>query len=83
MIPVLLLVGLLAGRWYVVGLAAVTWPLVLVLAGVTGEPASLLAGAALAAVNTLVGVAAHRVLVCLARRSLSAARSCRNRRLVG
>ncbi|HEY3070103.1 MAG TPA: hypothetical protein VGJ34_07275 [Gaiellaceae bacterium] len=63
MIPVLLLVGLLAGRWYCVAIAAVVWPLILVLAGVTSDPAVLVAGGGLGAANTAVGVAVHRGLV--------------------
>ena len=73
MIPILLLVGALAGRWYVVGLAAVVWPLVLVIAGVTSDPASLAGGAALGAANAAVGVAIHRTVAWTVRAVVAAA----------
>jgi hypothetical protein len=78
-IPTLLVVGLLAGRWYAVPLAVVAWPLILVLVGVTTDPLSLAGGAGLAAINTAVGVAVHKVVVCLVRHGVRAARSCRSR----
>ena len=62
MIPVLLLVGLLAGRWYVAALAAVAWPLVLGLDGILAGPAHYAAAAAFALANTAVGVAVHKVI---------------------
>ena len=81
MIPILLAVGLLAGRWYVVGLAAAVWPLVLVIGGIASDPASLAAGAALAAANTALGVAVHRVVASGVRAATAAtARMGRGRR---
>jgi hypothetical protein len=71
MIPTLLVVGFLAGRWYVIPLAAVVWPLVLVLLGIESDAADLFVAAGLAAANTAVGVLVHqgakRLLAGLAR----------------
>jgi hypothetical protein len=82
-IPVLLLVGLLAGRWYAVPLAVIVWPLLLGLDGVTTDPLNLVGGAGLAAVNTAIGVAMHKGLVVATRRGIAAARSLRNRPRTG
>ncbi len=60
MIPILLLVGVLAGRWYVIPVAALVWPLVLVLAGIESNAADLFVAAGLAAANTAVGVLVHQ-----------------------
>ncbi len=79
MIPVLLLVGLLAGRWYVVALAAVAWPLILGLDGTVAGSANYIGAAGLAAVNTAAGVAAHKLLVWPVRRAASAVSACRRR----
>ena len=63
MIPILLLVGLLAGRWYVVGIAAVAWPLILGLNGTLTGSEQYFEAAALAMANTAVGVAVHKAVV--------------------
>lgn len=57
MIPILLLFGLVFGRqWKVaIPLAAVAWPVVLVLTGVTDAGVGLLGVGLLAAANTGVG----------------------------
>ena len=77
MIPVLTLVGLLAGRWYVAALAALAWPVVLGLDGIISGPAEYAGAAALALVNTAIGVAVHKLIV----RSLRGAWSKRPPRL--
>jgi hypothetical protein len=63
MIPILLLIGLLAGRWYVVGIAAVAWPHTLGLDGTLTGYEQYLGAAALAMANTAVGVAVHKAVV--------------------
>jgi hypothetical protein len=62
-IPTLLLPGLLLGRWWLVPLAAVVWPGLLVATGVGSGAGFLLAAGALAAANMAVGVGVHRVIV--------------------
>jgi len=66
MIPTLILLGVVLGRWWrwTPPTAAVGWPLVLVASGVTTSPGELFAGAALAVANTGLGA-----LVYLAVRS--------------
>lgn len=58
MIPILILAGLVTGRWWriTIPVAAIGWPVVLAATGVTTDAADLAAGAALAAANTTVGV---------------------------
>ncbi len=72
MIPTLLLAGLVVGRWWFVLVAAVVWPVLLVVDGVDTGPAwdFALGAGALAAANTAVGVAVHRAAVVLVRRLL-------------
>jgi hypothetical protein len=59
MIPALLIVGLVNGflprPWLYVALAAVAWPLVLLITHVTSGLDSLLTASALATANTTVG----------------------------
>ncbi|MEV4757153.1 hypothetical protein AB0J86_18850 [Micromonospora sp. NPDC049559] len=74
MIPTLVLFGLVFGRWWRSALvaAAAGWPLLLVVTGDAPAGPGLLAGAALAVVNTGVGVLVHqglRLAVGRARRS--------------
>lgn len=63
MIPVAILIGLLAGLaagrfgWWAVGIVAVAWPVVLVATDVDSGLAFFVAAGALAAVNTIIGVA--------------------------
>ena len=61
MIPVLLLIGLLAGRWYVAALAGLAWPLLLALDDIIA-PDDFIGAAALAVANTAVGVAVHKLV---------------------
>ena len=81
MIPTLLLVGFVAGRWYVVGLAAVVWPLLLALSGTiaASDIGNLTAAAGFAAANTAVGVAVHKALLALAREAVRAVGAPRRR----
>jgi hypothetical protein len=61
-IPVLLLLGLLCGRWSLIAVAAVAWPLVLLVDGAC--PLECAPGAAaFAAANTAVGVLVHKGVV--------------------
>lgn len=62
MIPSLILLGLLLGRWWRVALvaAAVGWPVLLVATDVAAFDAGLLGAAALAVANSGVGVLAHQ-----------------------
>jgi hypothetical protein len=69
MIPVLLVAGLLLGRWwrFALAAAALAWPGVLLVTGVVGIEWALLGAAALAVANTLVGVAVHQGLALVVR----------------
>lgn len=62
MIPVLLVIGLVLGRWWRTTLAVATilWPVVLVLSEVMDVTWELLGAAALAFVNTLIGIVVHQ-----------------------
>ena len=61
MIPTMILFGLLLGRWWKVALVAGTsaWPLLLWSQGLLATPSDMLGAAALALVNTAVGVLVH------------------------
>jgi hypothetical protein len=61
-IPTMILVGVLLGRWWKVALvvAALGWPLLLVATGVVGIGPGLLVASALAVVNAGAGVLAHQ-----------------------
>lgn len=62
MIPTMILVGLVLGRWWRVVLVASAfgWPLLLVATDVVDFGAALIEAAALALVNACVGVLAHQ-----------------------
>ncbi|MBQ1063120.1 MULTISPECIES: hypothetical protein [Micromonospora] len=62
MIPLLILLGLLLGRWWRLSLvaAALGWPVLLVATGVTDVGAGLLGAAVLAVANTGAGVLLHQ-----------------------
>lgn len=62
MIPTMILFGAITGRWWraSIALGAVLWPLLLLLDGVTRDPAALATGALLGAVNIAVGVGLHQ-----------------------
>jgi hypothetical protein len=68
-IPTLIVFGLVFGRWWrsCLIVAAIGWPVVLVLGDVMGFEWTLLGAAALAAVNTLVGVLAHQGILRVVR----------------
>ncbi|GAA0242578.1 hypothetical protein [Cryptosporangium japonicum] len=64
MIPTLILLGMICGRWWRSSLvaAAVGWPTLLVAADVMSVSAGLLGASALATVNAAVGVAIHQMV---------------------
>jgi hypothetical protein len=68
-IPALILVGLVFGRWWriVIPLAAVGWPAVLIGTGVDSGLAFALGAAGLAIANVVVGVLVHQALWLLVR----------------
>jgi hypothetical protein len=70
-IPTMILVGLLLGRWWraalVVGAAG--WPVLLWAQGLVSTPGELLGAAALGLVNTAVGVLVHQLGLALVRRA--------------
>jgi hypothetical protein len=70
MIPTLMAFGLLAGRWPWIALliGTVGWPVWLIVDGIVGSATVALTAAALAAVNTGVGVLVHQAIVRVARR---------------
>lgn len=75
MIPVLILGGLLVGRWWTLPIAAIIWPAVLISRHVGGGLPFIAGAAALGVLNTAAGVAAHKVIVKLfhiARRAVRA-----------
>lgn len=78
MIPVLLLLGAVLGRWWRTALvvAAVGWPAALVAAGVMDPEPGLLGASVLAAANAGVGLLFHHALAwawCSLRTTVSAA----------
>lgn len=62
MIPTMILLGLVLGRWWPVALvtAALGWPLLLVVTDVVAFDAGLVEAAALAVANAGVGVLVHQ-----------------------
>lgn len=70
MIPVMLLFGLLAGRWWKTALiaGAVGWAVVLLATGVIGLD-GVLGAMALGLLNTAVGVGIHQGVLRLVRRT--------------
>ncbi|MEV0428538.1 hypothetical protein ACIBPB_12185 [Micromonospora sp. NPDC049836] len=64
MIPSLLLVGLVLGRWWWLPLllAAVGWPALLVATGAMTVAPGLVGAAGLAVLNAAVGVAVHQAV---------------------
>jgi hypothetical protein len=65
MIPTMILLGVIFGRWWRITLvgAALAWPLLRVVTDVVGINASLVGAAALAVVNAGVGVLVHQGVV--------------------
>ncbi len=74
MIPTMIVVGVVLGRWWKVALAvaALGWPLLLVATGLMDVEPGLLAASALAVVNAGVGVLAHQGVLHLYRSSRAA-----------
>lgn len=70
MIPTMIVFGLIFGRWWRLALiaAAIFWPAFLLVDGVIGISADLLAAALFGAVNAAVGVALQQALLWLVRR---------------
>jgi hypothetical protein len=62
MIPTMILLGLVFGRWWLASLvaAAAGWPLLLVATDVSAFEAGLIGAAALAVINAAVGVLIHQ-----------------------
>ncbi len=81
MIPTMIMVGLVLGRWWRVALlvAAVGWPMLLGLTGLLETPTAALVSAVLAVANAGVGVLVHQGVLhayrYLARRNRHAAPS--------
>lgn len=69
MIPTMLLFGFVLGRWWKTCLVVGTfgWPLLLWLQNVIQSSSEFAGAAGLAALNTMVGVIVHQVLLHLAR----------------
>jgi hypothetical protein len=73
-IPTLILVGLIFGRWWriVIPVAAVGWAVLLIVTGVDSGPVFALGAAAIAIPNVALGVLVHRALWQLVRRVTTA-----------
>ncbi len=71
MIPTMMVVGVVLGRWWKIALAvaALGWPMLLVATGLMDVEPGLLAASALAVVNAGVGVLAHQGALHLYRSS--------------
>lgn len=69
MVPTLLLAGLVVGRWWFVAVAAVCWPVLLVVtdAWSVSLTSVFLGGATVGAANAAAGVAVHRAAALLVR----------------
>lgn len=69
MIPTVILLGLIAGRWWRATLlvAAIAWPAWLVAGDAMELEVALLGAAAAAVLNAAAGVAVHQALLRLAR----------------
>ena len=74
MIPTLILVGLVFGRWWriVIPLAAIGWAVLLIVTGVDSGFVFALGAAAIAMPNVALGVLVHRALWQLVRRVATA-----------
>jgi hypothetical protein len=60
MIPTLILLGLVVGRWWLVAIAAIAWPIALVGTKVGSGFSFAVGSAAVAVINTAAGVAVHK-----------------------
>lgn len=67
MVPLLILVGLIVGRWWVLPLVAVIWPAILIGRDLGTGLHFAVVGTAFAVANTAVGVLAHKGIVKLFR----------------
>lgn len=67
MIPSLLLPGLIVGRWWLVPIAAVAWPVLLMVDGIGAGWRFGVSAGALAAANVAFAVAIHRGTASLLR----------------
>lgn len=69
MIPTMILFGLLFGRWWraALAVAAVGWPVLLLLGPADPSAPQLLGGAVLAVLNAGLGVLAHQAVLGLVR----------------
>lgn len=81
MIPILILFGLIFGRWWLITLilGTLVWPIVLVASGTMDLEWDLLGAAGLALLNTLAGVLLHQALLWLVRQFPRRDRSTRGR----
>ena len=77
MIPTVLLVGVLFGRWWkiTVPVAVLGWPSLLIASGIDSGFQFALAAALLAAANVVAGVLAHQAVTLLVRRVASLRRN--------
>jgi hypothetical protein len=60
MIPTLILIGLVVGRWWLVAIAAIAWPIALAGSKLGSGFGFMVGTAAVAVVNTSAGVAVHK-----------------------
>jgi hypothetical protein len=76
-IPTLILVGLIFGRWWriVIPLAAVGWAVLLIVTGVDSGFVFALGAAAIAIPNVAFGVLVHQALWLLVRRATTTAQA--------
>ncbi|MGZ4155486.1 MAG: hypothetical protein ACXVQ0_13505 [Actinomycetota bacterium] len=77
MIPTVILVGLVFGRWWkvVVPAAVIAWPVLLITSGIDSGLAFFVNAGALAAANVVVGVFLFWLLRALVRSTATAARA--------
>jgi hypothetical protein len=70
-IPTMILVGLLFGRWWKTALVAgaTAWPVLLWTEGLIGTAPEIFGAAALALANTAVGAMVHQLVLALIRRA--------------
>lgn len=75
MIPTVLLVGLLFGRWWkiTVPVAVLGWPILLIATGVDSGFQFAVGAGFIAAANVVVGVLAHQAIRLIARRATAPA----------
>lgn len=60
MLPLVLLVAVIIGRWWLIPIAAVAWPIVVSLGGDCSGIGCVLGAAGLGALNAAVGVLVHQ-----------------------